>query len=108
MAGKTKGYMFTSKKSSSPGIMSTVCGAISLVSFVAANIICFQNRGIAGERLGGVGLTALLFAVAALVLAGKGIAQKEAFQLFPRLGMVLAVLSLLVWGFIIYVGVTGL
>lgn len=108
MAGKSKGYMFTSKKSSRFGIMSTVCGVISLAAFVAANVICFGNRGVAGERLGAAGFVAMLFGAACLGLSIKGISEKEAFQLFPRIGLALGILSLFAWGAIIYFGVAGL
>lgn len=108
MAGKSKGYMFTSKKSSQFGIMSTVCGVISLAAFAAVNIICFGNKGIASERLGAAGFVAMLFAAACFGLSVKGISEKEAFQLFPRIGLALGILSLFAWGAIIYFGVMGL
>lgn len=108
MAGKSKGYIFTSKKISKYGIMSTVLGITSLAAFAAANVICFGNRGMAGERLGGVGLVALLFAVACLAFSVKGISEKEDFQLFPRVGLALGIMALCAWGAIIYFGVTGL
>ncbi|MDD3412805.1 MAG: DUF6142 family protein [Lachnospiraceae bacterium] len=105
---KTRNYMFTSRRQSEKGVMSTTCGSISLVSFFVALILCFYQRGMATLRLGAVGLIAIIFSVVGFVLAILSMYEKDAFQLFPRCGLALSILSFGAWIFILYIGVVGI
>lgn len=106
--GKSKNYIFTSKSQSEKGVMSTITGLISMTSFIIANVIAFGERGEASMRLGAVGMLSFLLSIASLVLAVMSLKEEEVFPLFPRLGLALAVLSLIAWGYILYVGVMGI
>ena len=97
-------YKFTSKKQSENGILSTVLGFISFISFFAAMSYSFRNAGNVGMRFGAVGLLALIFSFIGLVLGFISLGEQEVFTLFPRLGTVVSVLSFLCWIWVILVG----
>ena len=42
-----RGYIFTDKKESKQGILSSVLGALSLASLIAAVYLTLQNQGVA-------------------------------------------------------------
>ncbi len=105
---KSKSYIFTSKKQSEKGIMSTVLGTISLTSFAIVVFMALRNRGDASLRMGAVGLVALIMSVVSFILAIMGLREDDIFPLFPRLGLAFAILSIAAWGTIIYIGVMGI
>lgn len=105
---KKMNYIFTSKSQSYRGIMSTVCGIISIVSAVISVTMSFMARGEASERLGGVGLVSVLFSIVGLILGILSIRERDTFMMFPRLGLALSVLSIIAWTGIVYVGIRGI
>ena len=65
-----RGYIFTDKKESKQGILSSVLGALSLASLIAAVYLTFQNQGVAPVKYGVVGLLCLIFSGTGLTLPG--------------------------------------
>ena len=107
MFGKRK-YLFTSRSRSDRGIMSSVCGGISFVSFIAAMLRVIRDGGQAASRFGAVGFVSCFFCVAGLVLGIMALTEKDKFMFFPRLGFVLSLLSGIAWGGILYAGIAGI
>ena len=101
-------YRFTSKSRSDRGVMSVVCGLISLAGLAAAMIRVIRDGGQAVERIGATGFVAFLFCLAGLILGIIALTEKDKFEFFPRLGFALSLLSGIAWGGILYVGFTGL
>ncbi len=97
-------YLFTSNSRSEKGIMSTVCGLISLISFSVALYLVLKAGGSTGDRLGAVGFVSCLFSVAGLVLGIISLVEKDTFRFFPRFGFTLSMISIIAWGGIIYAG----
>ena len=101
-------YIFTNKKESRKGIMSTVLGAVSLFSLFLAVYGTFQKQGEALVKYGMGVLFALLFALTGIVLGIMSKMEEDKFYLFSYLGILLNVLAIAGVGFILYAGVYGL
>ena len=97
-------YIFTNKKESRKGIMSTVLGAVSLFSLFLAVYGTFQNQGEALVKYGMGVLFALLFALTGIVLGIMSKMEEDKFYLFSYLGILLNVLAIAGVGFILYAG----
>ena len=107
MLGRRK-YLFTSSSQSSKGIMSSVCGVISLVAFIFVMMNVLKAGGSATPRQGAVGFVSCLFSVTGTVLGIMSLVEPDKFRLFPRLGFTTSLLSLIAWGGIIYAGIAGI
>lgn len=103
-----KGYIFTNKAESKKGILSTVFGALSLVSLGMAVYRTFQNQGEAFVKYGVVGMLCLIFAGIGLVLGIMARMEEDKFYLFAWIGIVLNLLTLAGISFILYAGAYGL
>lgn len=102
------GYKFTKKKNPKKGIMSTSLGVISVVSVCLAVYLTYLNEGAALAQYGSVVLLSGIFAITGLVLGIMSCLEKDIYRLFPIVGVVLNSITLLMSGFILYVGVCGL
>lgn len=100
-----RNYIFTNRKHSEKGIMSTVLGIISLGSLILAVYFTYQNHGEAMLRYGAVGLLSALFGLTGLVLGVLSQMEKDRYHLFSWLGIGLNMLVLSAVGFILYLGV---
>ena len=103
-----RGYIFTDKKETKRGILSSVLGALSLVSLIAAVYLTFRNQGTAFVKYGVVGLLCLIFSGAGLVLGILARMEEDKFYLFAWVGIVLNLLTLAGISFILYAGAYGL
>ena len=99
------GYMFTNKSHPERGIFSTALGLLAVVSTVLAVYLSFRGRGEANPRYGLAVLFSLLFSLAGLVLGILSHMEKDKFYLFPRIGIVLNGLEIILAAFILYAGV---
>lgn len=101
-------YIFTNKKESKRGIMSTVFGIIALVSLGLAVYFTFQNQGMAPVKFGVVGFLSLIFAGVGLILGIMGKLDEDKFYVLSWTGIVLNLLTLAGISFILYAGAYGL
>ncbi len=97
-------YLFTSNSRSDKGIIASVCGLISFISFSVTLYLVLKAGGNTGHRLGAVGFVACLFAVAGIILGIISLIEKDTFRFFPRFGLIVSIISLLAWGGIVYAG----
>lgn len=102
--GKRKGYIFTDKKNSQRGIMSTILGIISLVSLGIVVFLAYRSGGEAAVGYGFTGFLALLFSFAGLALGIVTVRDRNYFRLFPVLGTVLNLASLGFISLLLYMG----
>lgn len=101
-------YIFTDKRESKKGVMSTALGLIALVSVAAAVYATYRNQGQAMIRYGMAVLFALLFSLVGIVLGVMAKWEKDRFHVFSWLGIVLNLLVIAGISFILYAGVYGL
>lgn len=101
-------YIFTDKKESKRGIMSTVLGTIALISLFLAIYGTFENQGQPLTKYAVAVFFALLFALTGFVLGVLSKMEQDCFYLFSWTGIVLNLLAVIGIGFILYAGVYGL
>lgn len=103
-----KKYIFTNKKHSEKGILSTVLGVLSLASILLAVWLSFRNGGAADLKEGASCLLAMLYALAGVVLGALSRSEQDRFHLFSYVGIVLNLLALAAVSFVLYAGAYGL
>lgn len=99
-----KGYIFISRKHSVPGIMSTVFGGLSLVTFILCIYSSYLNAGTRTERLSTAAFFAMVFMVIGFILGVFATQEDNRFTLFKVLGILLNTLALLALSAILYAG----
>ena len=102
------GYKFTNKKHPLKGSMSFVLGVISLASILLAVYLTFMAHGTALKQYGTVVLVSILFSITGLVMAIMSLLEQEIYRFFPIGGVVLNTLTIILSGFILYLGVNNL
>ena len=100
------GYKFTNKKNPTKGIASFLLGVIALGSLVFAIYLTFKNQGVAPLQYAIAVILSIVMAIAGLVCGIMACLEKDIFKLFPVVGIILNVLSLLIGGFILYMGLS--
>lgn len=95
-------YVFTDKKHPEKGILSSVLGLISVSTIAYAVYLSYRNGGQAEARYAVAVMICLVYSIAGLVLGILSRMEKDIFRLFPTLGIVLNVLSLIWVGLLLY------
>lgn len=103
-----KSYMFTNKSHSDRGKMSAVLGLISTVSMCLVIYISYRQDGGMNPKLGAATFFALLFSMGGEVLGIMSRLEKDKFYLFPNLGIILNTFVIILVGFLLYLGVSGI
>lgn len=85
--------------------MSTVLGAISLISLICVVIFSSKSGGEAPVGYGLTGVFAVVFSVVGLCLGVVTVRNREYYRLFPVVGIVLNLMSLTFLGLILYIGI---
>ena len=98
-------YVFTDKKHPEKGIFSTALGALSVATIVYAVLLSFRNGGEAQAKYGVAVLICTIYSVAGLILGIMSRMERDIFKLFPNLGIILNVLSLIWVGWLLYVSI---
>lgn len=102
------GYKFTNKKHPLKGSMAFVLGVISLAAILLAIYLTFMAHGVAEKQYGTVVLVSILFSITGLVMAIMSLMEQEIYRFFPIGGVLLNTLSIVLAGFILYLGVNNL
>ncbi|MCR5778686.1 MAG: DUF6142 family protein [Lachnospiraceae bacterium] len=97
-------YLFTSSTRSDKGIMASVCSGLSFLAFAMVISEVIKAGGGAGARFGAVGFVSCLFSIAGLVLGIIAVLEKDTYRFFPRFGLILSIITILLWGGILYAG----
>ncbi|WP_408070523.1 DUF6142 family protein [Butyrivibrio sp. JL13D10] len=98
-------YVFTDKKHPERGILSTALGAISVFTISYAVFLSYRNGGQAEPRYAVAVMFCLVYSIAGLVLGILSRMEKDIFRLFPTLGIILNVLSIIWVGMLLYFSV---
>ena len=99
-------YMFTDNRHPEKGIMSAILGAVSVGALVAAVVFTYRDGGQAQIRYAAAALVAAIFSVVGLILGIMSRFERDIFKLFPNLGIVLNLLSIIFVVFILVLGLT--
>lgn len=101
-------YIFTNKEHSRKGVMSTVLGMISIVSFILVLFFSYQNEGVAEPRYAVALFLATIFSLVGIVLGILSKLEADKFYLFSYMGILLNGLVLAGVGFVLYAGAYGI
>ncbi len=99
-----RNYKFTNKRHSQKAVMSTVFGALSLISLAVVIYLAYTNAGEAPVNYGISGVLILIFAIVGLALGVLALQERDKYMLFGRLGCLLNVLSLVGISGVLYAG----
>lgn len=105
---KKRSFIFTNKRHTRRGIMSTILGIIGLVSLIIAVYQTYEAKGQAGFNMGMVGFMCTLFAFIGVGLGYFGRMEQDRYGLFAYMGLILNILVLACTSFILYAGAYGL
>lgn len=99
-------YIFRTKKNPEKGIMSVIMGMISVVSIYLSIYLTYKNKGTALMQYGGTVFLSLIYSVAGLVLSILSFKEQDIYKLYPVMGLVLNVISIITCGFILFYGLS--
>lgn len=98
-------YMFTDNRHPEKGIMSAVLGALSVFTLTLSVLLSYRNGGQALVQYAAAAFVAAIFSCLGLILGIMSRFERDIFKLFPNLGIILNLLSVL---FIIFLLILGL
>lgn len=90
-------YKFTEKAQSKRGITALGFAIISLVIFVVVIVSASGSGGNGSMYLGSAGVTSMLLAIIALVLAIRSLFEEGSFKFFPYLATAVSVIAAGIW-----------
>ena len=99
---KKRSFIFTNKKHPLISIMSSILGAISLVSYLYAIIYSFNVEGVVSIKFGVAGVLSMIYSLVGFIMALMAFKLKEVFHLFTIIGLVLNGMSLIVAVFLLW------
>ena len=101
---RTKGYIFTNKEHSLYGIMATILGVLSCATLGSAVYLSYLNGGESSARYGTAALLAVIFMLVGVSLGVWSTTEKEKFNLFTVLGIMINVLAFGMLSLILFAG----
>lgn len=94
---KRKNYKFTEKKHSGPGAVALVSSFVPLLLFGYAVAISYLKGGHAEEKIGCIGIAAILVALLTLKVSIQEARKENVIKKVPVAGAILSVLMLAGW-----------
>ncbi len=101
---KNKGFIFTNKKHTERGIMSTILGVLANFTLGEAVYLSYLNGGAVSDRYTAAGLLAVIFMIAGMWLGIWSTTEKEKFKLFTVLGIFVNVLAFGMLSLVLFAG----
>lgn len=101
---RSKGYIFTNKKHSERGIMSTILGVLANITLGTAVYLSYLNKGAVSARYGAAALLAVIFMITGIILGLWSVTEREKFKLFTVLGIAVNVLAFGLLSIILFAG----
>ena len=99
-----KGYKFTNKKHSEKSVMSTVFGALSMISMIVLIYLSYRRGGVVPVNYGIAVMLILVFGIVGLVLGILAMQEREKFRFFAIMGLVLNGLAIFSVSAVLYAG----
>ncbi len=97
-------YIFTDKKHSYNGLMSTSLGLIDVITLIYTIYSTYLNGGQAPARYAATVVLVLVFAAVGIILGLLGKTESDRFHFFAYVGLVLNILALIMVSGILYAG----
>lgn len=94
---KRRSYKFTEKRHSKKAMVSSALAVMSLICYLVFIYLSYRAGGQLSAYYGGFGVLAMLVAVVALGLSFTTVKEENSFQFFPRMAVIISVLSTLLW-----------
>ena len=107
MARRRNQFRFTGKSHSQKGIAVSIASLLSLIVYAVFVAMSIKNQGTLSMYYGSVGVFWIVESFLAVIFAIQSIREEDSFPLFPRLGIVLSMLSFLIWGGTYGLGMLG-
>lgn len=101
---KNKGFIFTNKKHTQKGIMSTILGVLSNATMGTAVYFSYLGGGVSSQRYGTAALLAVIFMIVGMGLGVWSTTETEKFRLFTVVGIVVNTLAFGMLSLILYAG----
>lgn len=101
---RRNGYIYTNKKHTYLGIMSTVLGVLANITLITTIYLSYTNKGSVPDRYGTAAFFAVVFMVIGIFLGLGSTIEKDKFKLFGIIGIVVNVLAFGVLSLILYAG----
>jgi len=101
---KSKGFIFTNKKHTEKGIMSTILGVLANITLGLAVYYSYLGGGVSSERYAAAALLAVIFMIAGLGLGIWSTTETEKFRLFTVLGIFVNVVAFGMLSLILFAG----
>ena len=99
------GYHYgTEKTQSKKGIVAFFLAVLSIAIFIYVIVNSFHHGGNGSMYLGSAGVSSMLVALVAVVLAVMSLREEESFKLFPYMSTVLSFLAAGMWIAIYVIG----
>lgn len=95
--GRKPTYSFAEKRHSQKGITSTVLGLLSVIVCIVLLCIAIFTRGGGGPYMGSIGMTAIIIAIAGLVIGLRSFQEKNKLSFFSKAGSIINGTVLVVW-----------
>lgn len=103
-----KNYKFSGKKNSGPAAVALVCSFAPLALFFYAVAVSYMEGGQAPEKIGCIGIAAMLAALLTLWISIREARKENVKKKVPVGGAVLSVLMLAGWTAVYVIGWIGL
>ncbi|MBO5259520.1 MAG: hypothetical protein J6B26_03935 [Agathobacter sp.] len=100
-------YKFTEKTHSKKGIGAMILAILLVAGYIGVIGLSFKSGGALSAYFGTVGVSALILAVAAFVMAIQSLLEEDSFKSFPRAALGLSVLAIICWGGTYVIGFLG-
>ena len=97
MRKRRRSYKFTEKKHSPRAMVALGLAAVTLVTYFVFVYLSYQAAGQLSAYYGAFGVLAMLVAIVSLGLSIAALKEEDSFVFFPRMAMIVSVLSTLVW-----------
>ncbi len=101
---RKKGYIFTTKRHSKRGIMSTVFGVLSIITLGSSIYLSYLNKGEVNVRYASAAVLAVIYMITGIILGAWSTIEREKFKMFTVLGIVTNVVAFGMLSIILYAG----
>ncbi len=96
--------MFTDNRHPEKGVMSAILGVISVSALIVAVVYTYRDGGQAQIRYAAAAFVAAIFSVVGLILGIMSRFERDIFKLFPNMGILLNLMSIIFVVFILFLG----
>lgn len=97
MRRRRRSYKFTEKTHSKKAMVSFGLGAVTLVIYFIFVFLSYRAAGQLSAYYGAFGVLSMLVAIISSGIAITTLKEEDSFTLFPRMALVVSVISAILW-----------